>query len=236
MIRPPALHLSRRAPGWRSAFLALTLLATLPGRGHAYALHLTPTNGDTNQADLTLTFCGQSLQDSTFVQASSTLDFDLDDSQSPALLDMTAATLAGSDLEWVFAAPSCGTIDATNVVLTLDGNPAAVEVDPATGQFSAMAVQVLVTARISWKGILVANGPTSAAISMGGVVQVDPFGAVTLTSFDGDIDPPIAYPIGPITVFLSGSIHLDFTGNAPAWVFADGFEGGDTSTWSVTAP
>ncbi len=205
-------------------------------RAELLTAHLTPKNAAINQGDLTLviTVGGNStnpMSDTTFVQASATMDFTYDTVSHQ--LTMTDVSMAGSDLEWVFL---IGTIDAKNVLIGFKSNSGPVVVNPATGAFTGFVLEASVDGDFFYNQNPVQTVTQFPTIRLSGTWLVDPFGGVSLIPFNGTLDP-VQYEIATgIFATVSGTVSLDFVGNMPGWVFADGFEGGNTSVWSVHSP
>ncbi len=196
------------------------------------SVQLTPTNGQTNQAVLTVRIFS-SLTATSLVESTSTLDIDYD--LATHELTLTAASLDGTDVHYGFG---IGPVDGKNINVSLAAASTPVAVDPVTGAFSGLSVDVLVAADLYYNNSLIQSGTTFTTLNnLTGKLTVDPFGHVAGTNIVGTI-PETGYPIPPLpgSVYLSGTLTLNFTGSLPGVVFLDGFDDGNFTEWSSHVP
>ncbi len=196
------------------------------------SIQLVPSNGQTNQAVLTVKIFS-SLTETSFVEATSTLDIDYD--LATHQLTLTAASLDGTDVHYAFG---IGPVDGKNINVSLAAPSVPVPVDPVTGDFSGLAVDVLVAADLLYNNNLIQSGTTFTTLNnISGKLTVDPYGSVTGSNIVGTI-PETGYPIPPLpgSVYLSGTLTLNFSGSLAGVVFLDGFDDGNYSEWSSHVP
>ncbi len=223
----------RRSPKAVLASAVLLVGAWVSGAAASpVSVQLTPTNGQTNQAVLTVKIFS-SLTQTSFVQATSTLDVDYD--LATHQLSLTAASLDGSDVHYAFG---IGPVDGKNINVSLAAASTPVPVDPVTGDFSGLSVDVLVAADLYYNNSLIQSGVTFTTLdNISGKLTVSPYGVVTGTNIVGTI-PETGYPIPPLpgSVYLSGTLTLNFSGSLAGVVFLDGFDDGSFSDWSSHVP
>ena len=235
---------------WRSAnsatilSLAWTLAATHPALADGFGKRLTPINGATNEAQLTLTATKPAptnpSNQTMSLLAGSTLDlvYAMDDSSAANNVSLSQAQLLGSNVSFVLGPVLHPCV--RNAVLSID--PTVTQFPPVgtvdgTGHF-----EMLVPVRFSGKVGNNCNGDEvqynqQTLAPMEGDLAFDPIsGLIQVTNLTtiGNL-PPLTFNYSVWEFELTGTVTLNFEGTIEN-IFGDGFEAGTTLEWSASVP